>query len=166
MADPFSIVAGTVGLADVCIRFTLFLRQAKDGFQKVDEDLEDLSKEIIALRSVSDLIKRSFEVHIAGIADVNDQQIVSSHWQATQTTLTGCQDIIDRLKELITKVLGSGGSKHPKFDGLRKYLRQQSKEDDFVKLRQKLSAHQLALQTSLAAVNMLVVSCLPSAMTN
>ena len=156
MADPFSIIAGTVGLADVCIRFALFLRQAKDGFHKVDEDLEDLTKEVTALRSVSELIKRSFEVHLAGITDVNDQLVVSNHWQATQATLASCQDIIDRLKDLITKVLGSGRSKHVKTEALRKYLRQQSKEEDFLKLRQKLNAHQIALQTSLAAVNMLV----------
>ncbi|MCJ1400458.1 hypothetical protein MMC11_003664 [Xylographa trunciseda] len=155
MADPFSIIVGTAGLADVCIRFALFLRQAKDGFHKVDEDLEDLTKEVTALQSVSDLIKRSFEVHLVGIADVNDQQIVSNHWQATQHILTGCQDIIGRLKELISKVLGSGGSRHVKSEALRKYLRQQSKEDDFLKLRQKLSAHQIALQTSLAAVNII-----------
>ncbi|MCJ1283415.1 hypothetical protein MMC26_002744 [Xylographa opegraphella] len=155
MADPFSIIAGTVGLADVCIRFVLFLRQAKDGFHKVDEDLEDLAKEVTALRSVSNLIKRSFEVHLAGIADVNDQEIVSNHWQATQSTLAGCHDIINRLKDLITKVVGSGGSKHVKTEALRKYLRQQSKDDDFIKLRQKLNAHQTALQTNLAAVNII-----------
>ncbi|MCJ1315274.1 hypothetical protein MMC15_000591 [Xylographa vitiligo] len=155
MADPFSIIAGTVGLADVCIRFALFLRQAKDGFHKVDEDLEDLTKEVTALRSVSELIKRSFEVHLAGITDVNDQLVVSNHWQATQATLASCQDIIDRLKDLITKVLGSGRSKHVKTEALRKYLRQQSKEEDFLKLRQKLNAHQIALQTSLAAVNII-----------
>ena len=159
MADPFSIIAGTVGLADVCMRFALFLRQAKDGFHKVDEDLEDLTKEVTTLLSASDLIKRSFEVHQAGITDINDQQIVSNHWQATQSTLAGCQEIIDRLKDLITKILGSGGSKHVKTEALRKYLRQQSKEDDFIKLRRKLNAHQIALQTSLAAVNMFVHSC-------
>ena len=62
MADPFSIIAGTAGLADVCIRLTKFLKHASNGFQKVDEDLEDLSKEITSLRAVSDLIKHSFEI--------------------------------------------------------------------------------------------------------
>ncbi|MCJ1388283.1 hypothetical protein MMC18_001128 [Xylographa bjoerkii] len=159
MADPFSIIAGTAGLADVCIRFALFLRQAKNGFQKVDKDLEDLAKEVTALGSVGDLIKRSFEVHLAGVTDVNGQQTLSDHWQITQATLAGCQDIIDHLNELITKVLGSGGSKHVKTGALRKYLRQQSKEEEFVKLRQKLSAHQIALQTSLAAVNIIYTRC-------
>lgn len=153
MTDPFSIIVGTAGLADVCIRLTKFLKQAKDGFQKIDKDLEDLSKEITALRTVSDLIKRSFETDLAGNTSSGDNQIVVNLWQATRITLAGCQDIVERLNALITTVLGTGGPKHVKFNNIRKYLKQQSKDDEFVTLRQKLGAHSIALQTSLAAVN-------------
>ena len=153
MADPFSIVVGAAGLADICIRLTKFVKQAKDGFQKVDEDLEDLSKEITALSSVSDLIKRSFEADTARTLDPSDQQIINNLWQNTRTTLTGCQDLIERLNTLIIEVLGNGSPKHAKSNSLRKYLRQQSKEGSFIELRQKLNAHQVALQTSVAAVN-------------
>lgn len=153
MADPFSIIAGAAGLADVCIRLTKFLKEAKDGFQKVDADLEEMSKEIAALRSVNDLVRRSFEADKTGTTDSTDQQILSNHWCATRTTLAGCQDIIERLSTLMISILGSGGSKHVKLNSLRKYLKQQSKEDEFIVLRRKLSAHQIALQTSLTAVN-------------
>ena len=153
MADPFSIIVGTAGLADVCIRFTKFLAQAKDGFQNIDKDLEDLSKEITALRTVSDLIKRNFEADLAGTTSTNDNQIIVDHWHATRATLEGCQDIVERLNVLITAILSTGGQKHIKFNSLRKYLKQQSKDDEFIALRQKLNAHHIALQTSLAAVN-------------
>ena len=152
MADPLSIIAGAAGLADVCIRLTKFLKQAKHGFQRVDRDLEDLSKEVTALRSVSELIKRSFEADIAGTINTSDNQIITDQWHATRTTLAGCQDIVERLNALITEILGSGGTKYTKFNSLRKYLKQQSKDDEFIALRQKLNAHQMALQTSLAAV--------------
>ena len=154
MADPFSIIAGTVGLADVCIRFTKFLKQAKDGFQKLDKDLEDLSKEITALRTVSDLIKHSFETDLAQNTSSSDNQFIIDLWQATRITLAGCQDIVERLDALMTTVLASGSQKHVKLNQIRKYLRQQSKDDEFVALRQKLNAHHIALQTGLAAVNM------------
>lgn len=153
MTDPFSIIVGTASLADVCIRLTKFLKQAKDGFKKIDKDLENLSKEITALRTVSDLIKRSFEADLAGTTNSNDNQIIVNHWQATRTTLAGCQEIVERLNTLITTILGTGGPKHVKFNSLRKYLKQQSKDDEFIALRQKLNAHHIALQTSLAAVN-------------
>ena len=157
--DPFSIIVGTAGLADVCIRFSKFLKQAKDGFQKIDEDLEDLSKEITALRTVSDLIKRSFQAELAGNTVSSDNQIIANQWQVTRTILAGCQEIVERLNALVITIVGPGGaSKHVKFDNLRKYLKQQSKEDEFAALRQKLKAHHGALQTSLAAVNMYVTS--------
>lgn len=158
MADPFSIIAGAAGLADVCIRLTKFLKQAKDGFQKVDGDLEELSKELAALQTVSDLIKQSFEADIAGNIKSNDNQIITNLWQVTQTTLAGCQDIVERFHALITEILSTGGTKYIKLNSLRKYLKQQSKDDEFNALRQKLNVHRMALQTSLAAVNMYVLS--------
>ncbi len=154
MADPFSIIAGAASLADVCIRLTKFLKQAKDGFQKIDNDLEDLSNDITALRSVSDLIKRSFEVDLAGVTNPSEDEIVDDQWHTTQKTLAGCQDIVERLNALIATVSGTGGPKHAKFNNLRKYLKQQSKEEDFNALRQKLKTHYNALQISLVAVNM------------
>lgn len=154
MTDPFSIVVGAASLADICIRLTQFIKEAKDGFQKVDQDLEDLSKELAALSSVSDLIKRGFEADAASTLNLRDQQIVNDLWQTTRSTLTGCQDLIERLSALISQVLGNGGPRHSKSNSLRKYLRQQSKEGSFVELRRKLNAHQTALQTSVAAVNL------------
>ena len=153
MADPFSIIVGTVGLADVCIRLTKFLKEAKDGFQKIDEDLEDLSREIIALRTVSDLIKHSFEVDLVGTTNPSDNQVVVDLWKVIRTNLEGCQDIVERLNALIITVLGTEGHKHARFNNLRKYLKQQSKDDEFSALRRKLNAYHIALQTSLAAVN-------------
>lgn len=153
MADPFSIIVGAAGLADVCIRLSKFLKQAKDGFQKIDVDLEDLSKEITALRTVSDLIKRSFDADLAATTNTSDNQIIANHWHATRATLAGCQDIVERLNALIAEILGTGGTKHVKLNSLRKYLKQQSKDDEFTALRQKLNTHHSALQTSLAAVN-------------
>ena len=160
MADPFSIIAGAAGLADVCIRLTKFLKQAKDGFQKIDEELDDLSKEITELCTVSDLIKRSFEDDLTGTTNTNDNQIIASHWDATRATLAGCQDIVKRLNAMIIEILGTGGTKFVKLNSLRKYLKQQSKENEFNALRRKLKTHYSALQTSLTAVNVYVLSAM------
>ena len=158
MADPFSIIAGAAGLADVCIRLTKFLKQAKDGFQKVDGDLEEMSEELTALQTVSDLIKQSFEADTAGTINANDNQTTANLCQATLKTLASCQDIVERFNALIMEILSTGGTKYIKFNSLRKYLKQQSKDDEFNALRQKLNVHRMALQTTLAAVNVYVLS--------
>ena len=154
MADPLSIIAGAAGLADVCIRLTKFIKHAKDGFQKIDEDLDDLSKEITALGTASELIKSSFQTELTGNKNPNENHVIADHWHATETTLAGCQDIVEKLDKLMKTILDTGGTKYVKFNSLRKYLKQQSKEEDFTALRHKLSNYNLALQTNLAAVNM------------
>ena len=154
MTDPFSILVGAASLADVCVRLTKFLKQAKDGFKKIDQDLEDLSEDIIALRTVTDLIKNIFQTDLARTTNPNDNQVLANNWYTTRTTLGGCQDIVERLNALITTVLGNGGPNPVKFSSLRKYLKQQSKADDFFALREKLKTHYSALQASLAAMNL------------
>lgn len=154
MADPFSIIAGTAGLTDVCIRLTKLLKQAKDGFQTVDDDLEELSEEIKVLRSVNDLIQRSYEAESTVNTGFDHRQVLLDHWHAAQTTLVGCQRIVRQIGDLLASVLAVGNGKHIKFDKLRRWLKQQSKEEAFNTLRQKLSAHQIGLQNILAAVNM------------
>ena len=157
MADPFSIIAGTAGLADVCIRVTKFLKQAKDGFRAVDQELEDLFEEIVSLRSVNDLVQRSYTEGSTAKTDPDHQRILGTHWRTTQNTLASCQRIIEQIEALLEEVVDAGSGKHIKLDQLRKWLKQQSREGAFSTLREKLKAHQIALQISLSAVSMSVI---------
>lgn len=154
MADPFSIIAGTAGLADVCVRCAKFLKNVKDGFEGIDEDLDDLCKEIDGIQAVNDLVVRSYEAGSATTTDPNDSRIFENHWRATRTTLAGCQNILEQLDSLLVGILSTGNGKHAKRDKLRKYLKQQSKEGELGDLRQKLGTYQVALQTSLTAVTL------------
>ncbi|CAG8975456.1 hypothetical protein HYALB_00004770 [Hymenoscyphus albidus] len=153
MADPFSILAGTAGLTDVCIRLAQFLKHANDGFRVVDQELEALSEEITSLRSVNDLIERSYTEGSTAKANLEHQKILGTNWHATQNTLVSCQRIVEKIEEILIEVEGSGGGKHIKRDQIRKWLKQQRKEEELMSLREKLKAHQKALQLSLSAVN-------------
>ena len=152
--DPFSITVGTVGLIDACLKLTRFLKQAKDGFQKIDHDLEELTKEITAIQSISSFIKSISESDVAGQQDIKIQKVINDQWLVTRNILEECQLVLGKLRALVIKVLGNDNVQHPKTKNLRKYLKQQSKEEEFNDLRQKLHAHLIGLQTSLAAVNM------------
>ena len=156
MADPFSIVAATAGLTDVCIRLIKFLKQAHDGFRAVDQELKDLFEAIVSLRSVNYLVERSFTEGSTVKPDPAHQRILGTHWHATQTTLASCQRIIEQIEALLKEVVDAGSGKHIRVDQLRKWLKQQSREEAFSTLREKLKAHQIALQLSLSAVSMSV----------
>ena len=154
MADPFSIVAGTAGLADVCVRLARFIKQANAGFRTVDQELQNLFQETESLRSINDLVKRSYIDGFHAKSDCDQQHILDTHWRATQNTLTSCQRIVEQIEALLKEITDAGSGKHVRLDQLRKWLKQQSKEEVFNTLREKLKAHQIALQLSLSAVSM------------
>jgi flagellar biosynthesis chaperone FliJ len=162
MADPFSILTGTAGLADVCIRLTKFLKQARSGFRAIDQELEDLLEEIVSLRSVNDLVERSYTEGSIAKNDPEYANVLRTHWRTTHNTLAGCQRIVEQLEELLKEVSESGSGKHIKLDQLRKWLKQQAREEAFNTLREKLKAHQTALQLSLSAISMSVIIVLTS----
>ena len=163
MADPFSIIVGTAGLADVCIRVTRFLKQAKSEFRAVDQELEDLSKEILSLQSANELVRTSYTDGSTTKTDPDHQQILGIHWHTTQSTLSSCQHILEQFEALLREITIIGSGKHVKLDQLRKWLKQQSKEEAFNTLREKLKMHQAALQLSLSAISVLaILACMLS----
>ncbi|PQE27270.1 tetratricopeptide repeat domain-containing protein [Rutstroemia sp. NJR-2017a WRK4] len=158
MADPFSILAGAAGLADVCIRLAKFLKDAKDGFRLVDQELEDLAKEIASLQSVNEsineLLKRSYPQGSTARTNPHPEKIRSKNWRATNTTLASCQLIVERIEAILKDVVSAGSGKHIKRDQVRKWLKQQSRKEELNTLREKLKAHQVTLQLSLSAIGM------------
>ena len=61
MADPFSIIAGTIGVVDVAVRLIRFIDKTKKGADSVDGDLQDLVTEIENLKYTSEVIHDAFE---------------------------------------------------------------------------------------------------------
>jgi hypothetical protein len=154
MADPLSIIAGTAGLGDVCVRLIIFLKHAKDGIRSVDEDLENLLIEITSLRSTNDLVNRSYAEGVLPVGDSEHQQILKTQWRAIQTTLASCQRVTQQIEKLLQDVANTGNGKHVKLDQLRRWLKQQSREESLTNLRERLKAHELALQLGLSATTM------------
>ena len=152
--DGADCCTSTAGLADVCVRLAKFLKDANHGFRVVDQELEGLCEEIISLRSVNDLVERTYMEGSAARVSPHQQQIIGTNWRATQNTLASCQGIVERIEAIFLEVIGVGGGKHIKLDQLRRWLKQQSREEALTKLREKLKAHQIALQLSLSAVSM------------
>ncbi len=157
MADPFSILAGTVGLLDVCFRIGNFLYDAKKGANRVDQSIEALSQQIEAIQSVTRSIKSVFDNDLAHTPDTlpRNSNGIQSLWAEVAQNVTSCQATLAELFALLKLVVGK---EHPtvlsKLDGLRRYLRKQAKEDEFGALKHRLSDYHHALQTLLTSVNM------------
>lgn len=159
MADPFSIIASTVGIADVCVRLVNFLVSVKQGSKTIDDDLNKLIEEIKSTSSMSKIIHDGFKRDIAAHSEPPDsgEEAIASLWRATGTTLESCRTTLDDLNTLLIDVIGDGGSKTPPMlNNLRKYFRKQSKEDKLLQLRQRLNKAYDVLQILLTAINMCV----------
>lgn len=159
MADPFSIIASTIGIADVCVRLVNLLVSVKQGSKTIDDDLDKLIKEINSTSSTSETIHESFKRDIAAHSEPPDsgEEAIASLWHATGTTLESCRTTLEDLNTLLTDVIGDGGPKTSSMlDNLRKYFRKQSREDELLQLRQRLNKAHDVLQILLTAISMCV----------
>lgn len=157
MADPFSTAAGTMSLLDVCFRVGKYLYDLKMGADKVDEEIEALYHQVEAIQSVTQSIKSVFEDDFAHATEIGSKKRdgIQSLWEEIGKNVRSCQGTLEELFALIKLIVGKESPKvWSKLDGLRKFLRKQSKEADFVTLRQQLSDYHHSLQTLLTSVNM------------
>jgi hypothetical protein len=87
-------------------------------------------------------------------APQKDLDSIEDLWRNTGSILKDCQSTLEKLYSLIVQVEGTGGSKSlAMFDSLRKHLRKKSKEEDFLRVRQRLSSYHSALQVSLTMLD-------------
>lgn len=156
MADPLSIIVGTVGLLDVCWRVGSYLKDVAGSAGKVDEEIAALSREITSLISVNESIqklKEAADEAVSGIS-VDYELLIKQLWNEVDTTTEGCRATLVKLEELLKEIIGKNGPKVVnKLDGIRKQVRRQSKDGDLVQIHHRLSKYEASLQTVLAALN-------------
>ncbi|KAL8955729.1 MAG: hypothetical protein Q9193_006527, partial [Seirophora villosa] len=127
------------------------------GADRVDEDIDALSHQIEAIKSVTTSIKSVFEDDLAHTTETvsKNSDGMRSLWQEIGNNVQSCQATLAKLFGLIQLIVGKESPKLlSKFDGLRRFLRKQAKEDEFGMLRQQLSDYHHSLQTLLTSVNM------------
>lgn len=156
MADPFSIIAGSAGLLDVCWRVFTYLKNVQAAAARVEEEITALLHEIEALILVNESIKDVFAAELKGSAgaSVADPARLENLWRNTGRILEDCRATVEKLEELVKTIIGKEGSKVGRFDGFRKQARKQSKDEDFLQLRRQLTNYQGALQLLLTALNL------------
>lgn len=157
MADPLSIIAGTVGLLDVCWRVGSYLNDLKGATGRIEADIDALQREVTSLIDVNESIKK-----LKDITDEADPSSPITHspgvedlWQKVDSNTRGCKDVVLRLEEKVKDIMGKSQTAKPtgKIDGLKKTMKWQSKDPDLAKIHISLSKYQLSLQTLLTALN-------------
>jgi hypothetical protein len=158
--DPFSIIVGTVGLADVSIRVISYLSSLKSATSKIQDEITILGQEIEALVAVNDSVEDFWHSrHDLDGFDVsaNDGSHASNVWKNLASLLQQSKGTIEQLEVLLKEVIGK---KHAlvggKLDGLRKTIRRQDRDGEYMQIRQRLANNQAGIQMLLSALNLYV----------
>ena len=157
MVDFFSIVAGSIGIIDVCLKVGAYLLNVQRASEDVEGELMGLAQEIEELinESIREVSRK--ERSLFSSYEFADQQNLRGLWQQAGQLQKGCRHDLDILEQLLTDILGSNGPKTTgKIDGIRKQLRKQSKNGQLSQIRLKLSTYQASLQTLLSVLNMYI----------
>lgn len=159
MGDPFSIIAGTVSIADVCFRIARYLKDVQAAAASVEEEIAALLHEVEALVTINQSIQKAFEVEISGSSKLSLAKIehVENLWKHTGKSLRDCQGIVEKLEILMKEIYGKTGPKVAgKIDGLSKQSRKRSKDAELRQFRDQLSTYQSGLQVLLTAISLCV----------
>ena len=182
MVDPFSIIAGSLGIIDVTVKFSVYIRDTAAAALNVNEDLKALLDEFETLISVNRTISAicTPELIQSPSASAEDHDRLKELWTDTEKTLHGCRHVLEKLWDLVKEINGKdwddnskgnpeqspqegtrtrtvrsvGQSAIKKLDGFRVQLRKQKKDGEFHRLRLQLTTSQGALQTALSMINL------------
>ena len=161
--DPFSIVAGTFGLLDICLRFAQYINDVKEGSERIDDDIEALYQEVSAIGIVVRSIQNVFKGDLSK-TDISNADDLQGLCEEVGNNIKSCQTALDKLFILISHIVGKDTSKQQsKFEGFRRYLRKNAKEEEFNRIRTQLTGYHHALQTLLTSVNIVLTRRVESA---
>lgn len=157
MGDPFSVIAGTAGLLDICWRVGAYLGKVKAAANKIERDLAALSLEVDALVTVNESIQALWNANKEKSVDSlsPDAPRIQEFWQDIELALRGCCGVMDKLALLVEEVVGIGGlAVQGKRDGIKKALRKQSRDQEIQDIRLQITGYHNSLQLTLSALNL------------
>ncbi|KAI9148372.1 Kinesin light chain 1 [Paramyrothecium foliicola] len=152
MADPVSIVAAAVGIADVAARLIFTIREFQKDIKGIEDELESLADEINALTKICVSIEAIYNTKASHLLPSPSDNSAGAEdlRMHLRRALSNCLDTVTSIEEIVTKIHKDSVSE-TKFDAIKKIMRKRLQEGDLRYRRAQLAAHQNALQLVLTA---------------
>ena len=106
--DPFSIAAGTAGVIDIAVRLGKYIRDFLEASSRVHTDLKALLDEfetLLALSKAAQSICTPELLQSPGMSK-DDHDRLKGLWTVTLKTFDSCRQILEKLYNLVTGILG------------------------------------------------------------
>lgn len=157
--DPFSLVTGAVGIADVCFGIVEKIRKFHSELAGIDHELRGLADEVESLRDMCRSISEAF-------ADLSPQQLsektgatTSGLWGLLRKNMENCNRVVTRLSIIVDHVCSSGVP-DKRGGGLRdaygKVTRKKKHDDELRHCRNQLDTYRKGLDLLFSIVIMYV----------
>ncbi|KAI0538600.1 tetratricopeptide repeat domain-containing protein [Xylaria digitata] len=161
MADIFSIVTGTAGLLDTCVRLTVYIKEIRKDGAFIQQDLDALLSEVVALQQVNDAISSAFDKH-ASMRQAHQPKSDNAYtsnandilWKALGRSIEHCHVIVQRIYNILEAICQKSRLSSVKgLDTITKVRRKRSKEEDLRRCRSELAMHHYSIQMFLTLIN-------------
>jgi hypothetical protein len=151
MADPVSLVAAGVGIADIVVRLVRYLKNVKAIAKTIDDDIEGLINEIEGLQRVHGHLEKEYLKSVTN-AKMGDEE--RRLWTSTGQTLKNGQKLTERLEISVRSIYGEDTQVAGKMDAWNKARRKKNKESMISGLRDQINTYHGALQMLLGFISM------------
>ncbi|ORY01656.1 tetratricopeptide repeat domain-containing protein [Clohesyomyces aquaticus] len=155
MADPFSIVASTASIVDICVRLVCYLKDVQKGVATIQADITSLVHEVEALEAISTSILQIFNGTPFATPEHGQHDLQEGLWNKVKRTLEDSEDLVAKLETIVKDIYGKNGQTvSGSRDALGKSHRRRSKESELRQCRDQLATFQNVLQILLAFINL------------
>ncbi|UNI16617.1 hypothetical protein JDV02_003040 [Purpureocillium takamizusanense] len=154
--DPYSITVGATGLADVTLRVISYLVCLKEAYGKIQLEIVELTNEIRGLATIHESVENLLYLgrDRNTLSSPGDDGPIVQIQTRLASILQQSTGTIEQLEALLIEVVGKKGAVVTgKIDGLRKTIKKQGREDQYMRLRQHISNYQGNIQILLSSLN-------------
>lgn len=157
MADPFSIVAGAMGVAEICFRIVLSVKGLRRELSSIAQELEHLASDVEELSTVCHLIKDTFNSSsLAASSSTRGARTAASTealWEHLGKNINHCHALARKLKLVVEDICGDPGRKGPPL--LNQYnqaARKKSRGEELRRYRAQIDMFQNSLHLMLTFI--------------
>ena len=157
--DPLSVVAGSVGLADICVRFVQYVRKYRNDTLIINDQITSLVCEVESLQEICFLVKETFTGYGNSDVESPSSNLLSSSsspvslWKRLERSLENCQISLEKLEQLVSEICGdSQRDPSSRRALLGKVHRKRSSEDELLHYQKELSTYKSAIALLLTSI--------------
>ncbi|KAF2006584.1 tetratricopeptide repeat domain-containing protein [Amniculicola lignicola CBS 123094] len=151
MADPVSVVAAGIGIADIAVRLITYLKDVKSAAEAIDDDIGDLVNEFEQFAVLHGELEREYLGNVNTITLGMEEKMM---WFNVGKTLKVGQQLTQELEKHVRRIYGQSRTVIGRRDGLAKQHRQRTEQPIIAKYRTQIAGIHRALQIFLGCIQM------------